>query len=80
MDFTLSKYKELLENLLHAGFSFQTFEQFLTNPLPKTIVLRHDVDLLPHNSLVTAKIETELGICTSYYFRAVPQSWNEAII
>ncbi|GAP42368.1 hypothetical protein TBC1_11497 [Lentimicrobium saccharophilum] len=44
------------------------------------ILLRHDVDLLPGNSLATAKLEHALGIKGSYYFRAVPESWAERII
>jgi len=48
--------------------------------VPKLILLRHDVDLLPGNSLATAKLEHALGIKGSYYFRAVPESWDERII
>lgn len=46
----------------------------------KTIILRHDVDLLPDNSLRFAEIQHEFGIRGSYYFRAVPESWNDEII
>ncbi len=46
----------------------------------KTIILRHDVDLLPQNSLRFAQIQNELGIKGSYYFRALPESWNETVI
>jgi len=35
---------------------------------------------LPQNALQIAKIENRLGIKASYYFRAVPESWNEEII
>jgi hypothetical protein len=80
MDFTINTYSNLLKNLLRAGFSFQTFEQFLIYALPKTIVLRHDVDLLPRNSLRNAQIEHELGIRGSYYFRIVPESNHPEII
>lgn len=44
------------------------------------LLLRHDVDLLPQNSLRTAQIEHELGMKAVYYFRAVPESWDEEII
>ena len=44
------------------------------------LLLRHDVDLLPQNSLRTAQIEHELGLKAVYYFRAVPESWDEEII
>ena len=46
----------------------------------KFILLRHDVDLKAANSLATALIEHELGICASYYFRVVPQSNQPDII
>ena len=46
----------------------------------KLIILRHDVDLKPQNSLATARIEHSLGIRGSYYFRAVPECWDEDII
>ena len=46
----------------------------------KHIILRHDVDLLPKNSLKFAIIQSKLGIKGTYYFRSVPESWNENII
>lgn len=64
MDFTLVKYKELLNALQGYG----------------EVMLRHDVDLKPQNSLATARSEKELGWKASYYFRAVPESWDESII
>ncbi|MCQ2307138.1 MAG: hypothetical protein MJ000_06205 [Bacteroidales bacterium] len=81
MDFTLKKYKLLIEALVTNGYHFQTFKDFLENQHEgKTIILRHDVDLKPGNSLSTAVTEHELGIEASYYFRAVPESWDEDII
>ncbi len=73
MDFTLKTYRHLLQSLQNPGFSFLTFEQYLANQQPSAI-LRHDVDLLPQNSLATAQIEHALGIKGSYYFRIVPES------
>lgn len=66
MDFTISKYIELLEALTIYGF--------------ESLTLRHDVDLKPANSLRTAQIEAEKGMYGIYYFRAVPESWDEEII
>lgn len=86
MDFTLQSYRNLLETLLSKGFSFITFADFLAeerdvaNPSRKIIMLRHDVDLKPQNSLATAIIEAELGIKGSYYFRMVPESFDVEII
>ncbi len=80
MDFTVEKYKELLKSLVNQNYTFQTFDEFITAPSSKSIVLRHDVDLLPYNSLAFAKIQAEHNIKGTYYFRAVPESWNEEVI
>ncbi len=64
MDFTIEKYKELLEALKkHNAFS-----------------LRHDVDLRPDYSLRVAQAEAEMGLTATYYFRTVPESYDEDII
>ena len=64
MDFTVEKYKELLEALKkHKYFS-----------------LRHDVDLRPDFSLRIAQVEAASGLTATYYFRTVPESYDEAII
>lgn len=80
MDFTIKKFEELLLSLKNTGYHFQTFEEFLKAPKGKVLLLRHDVDLLPNNALRLAKIQNKLGIKGSYYFRAVPESWDEKII
>jgi len=95
MDFTLDKYSELLKALLGAGYRFETMAQTMTSTMTDdydndkttmtstmtmTVCLRHDVDLKPQNSLKTAKIEAKMGIRATYYFRAVPESWDEQII
>lgn len=64
MDFTIEKYRDLLEVLQnHKSFS-----------------LRHDVDLRPDYSLRIAQEEAKMGITATYYFRTVPESYDEAII
>ncbi len=64
MDFTIDKYKELLEALTkHDGFS-----------------IRHDVDLRPDYSLRVAQVEAEMGVKATYYFRTAPESYDEAVI
>jgi hypothetical protein len=80
MDFTVRKYKELLNSMKDAGYQFQTYQDFIENPKEKVIVMRHDVDLKPENSLCFAEIQAALGIKGVYYFRAVKESWNEDII
>ena len=81
MDFTLTTYAKLLEALKHTSYRFCTFQNYLKQSVEgKWVILRHDVDLLPANSLHTAELEALLGIHGVYYFRAVPESWDETVI
>jgi hypothetical protein len=80
MDFTVSIYRQLITALKNAGYQFQTFSDFLENPIDRLVVLRHDVDAKKQNSLHFAKIQSESGICGSYYFRVVPKSYDEKVI
>ena len=73
-DFTIDIYTELLRGLRHQGYEFQTFRDYLKNPLGKVVILRHDVDKKPGNSLRFAEIEHEKGLRASYFFRVVPES------
>jgi len=41
------------------------------------VVLRHDVDRAPGNAVKMAKLENELNIRASYYYRVVSESYNE---
>ena len=61
--------------------SFQTLENFIQHPnKEKIVILRHDVDRLPSNALVIAKIEKDASVKASYYFRIVKESYDEDII
>ena len=64
MDFTVEKYKELLYALKEH----------------KDFSLRHDVDLRPDFSLRIAQVEAEAGLKATYFFRTVPESYDENII
>ncbi|TNE47345.1 MAG: hypothetical protein EP344_19595 [Bacteroidetes bacterium] len=79
-DFTLSIYRSLLDELKKANYSFQTFEQFLQAPADRAIMLRHDVDDRKLHSLEFARIQKEKGIVGTYFFRLVPESFDEKVI
>lgn len=75
MDFTLKIYEKLLTTLKTYGYSFFTFEEYCRGEEKgKFVILRHDVDLRAGHSVAVAKVEKDLGIKASYYFRVVPQS------
>lgn len=81
MDFTLKTYKRLLQAFLDAGYCVMTFEEYCEGKRAgRMLVLRHDVDLKAENSYATARIEKELGIKASYYFRVVSQSNRPEVI
>lgn len=79
-DFTLHTYKKLLETLLSKNYSFQTFSQYLKEAAHRFVILRHDVDAIKMNSLETARLEYQMGIAGTYYFRMVPESFDEDVI
>lgn len=80
MDFTLNKYKELLEVLIKQGYKFQTFEEFVQNPEEKVVVLRHDVDRRAINATWLSEIEHSLNLKASYYFRIIPSCNKPKVI
>jgi hypothetical protein len=81
MDFTLRIYIKLFEALLDSGYDFTPFRDYKPEKEnQKIVILRHDVDIRPENSLKTALIEDQLGIHGTYYFRIVRQSFDTKII
>ena len=87
-DFTLDMYRRLLVSLRDAGYVFITVEQYFAHAHAGTldsvgerfVVLRHDVDRCPERSLQMARVEHDLGVCASYYFRIVPCSNHPDVI
>jgi hypothetical protein len=80
LDFTLKAYTSFIKKLKDSGYSFHTFSEFLINPQEQSIVLRHDVDRLPANSLKVADLLSEMGIKATFYFRIKNDVYDEEII
>lgn len=78
-DFSLDIYRELLEILQKQGYEIISFREYLGKSergkveSGKFVILRHDVDAKPLNSLRTAQIEHSIGARATYYFRT-PES------
>lgn len=79
-DFTVSAYLRLLSSLRNAGYAFQPLRDFIRSPEEKVVILRHDVDREPINSLRTALAEHEMDICGTYFFRCKEGKFEEEII
>ena len=62
-DFTHIIYKELLETLKEQNYQFITVEEYFTSTydnLKPFIIMRHDVDRRPNNSLEMAKLKQSM--------------------
>lgn len=85
-DFSLDIYRELLESLQSKGYQLIGFADYLKLKVEsrkskdKFVILRHDVDAKPENSLKTAQIEASIGAKATYYFRVGKESNNPEVI
>ena len=63
LDFTLTKYNQLLQAFRECGYFFLTFERYCVEKAElsdlRFVILRHDVDLKADHSLATAKANWE---------------------
>jgi len=81
VDFSLKTYQKLLETLRLQGYSFYTFENYCQSDFKaKVVILRHDVDKKPLNSLRIAKLEKKLNIKSTYYFQIKKNIYKPDII
>lgn len=82
-DFTLDIYRTLLETLQAKGYKLIDYRHYVMTSCrddEKYVILRHDVDLKPDNSLKTAQIEASIGAKASYYFRCGKESNKPSVI
>lgn len=88
-DFTPSIHKQLLNSLLEQDYEFLSFSDYLclkkegseeSRTHKKCVILRHDVEKYYDNALIMAKIQHELGIRGSYYFRLLPHHFKPKVI
>jgi len=82
LDYTYKKFKHLLQTLHSQGFFFYTVKEYFEGKADKApfIMLRHDVEAKYENALQFARIQHEMGIKGTYYFRIYHKDGNEEII
>jgi peptidoglycan/xylan/chitin deacetylase (PgdA/CDA1 family) len=79
-DFTVHKFLQLCE-AISSNYITVTMTEYIRNQHPdKFILLRHDVDRMPERALETARIENELDIKATYYFRTIKNVFKPDII
>ncbi|MFC1885015.1 hypothetical protein ACFL2O_09605 [Thermodesulfobacteriota bacterium] len=71
MDFTLNAYKNYIKAIKSSCSNIYRFDEYLLadNKPGSFCIIRHDVDRRPKKALDMARLENELGIKASYYFR-----------
>ncbi|HOR02693.1 MAG TPA: hypothetical protein PLM19_01655 [Candidatus Syntrophosphaera sp.] len=79
-DYTKQQYRKIVFALTRHGYQCDALINYGVTHSNKAAFLRHDVDKMPQNALDFARLEHEMGISASYYFRIVPQSFNPKII
>lgn len=79
-DFTPWALNALLKALHDAGYTFQTYADYVKVPGERVVILRHDVDARNKHALFFAEIQNGMGVKGTYYFRVVKGSWDEEII
>ncbi len=72
IDFTLSTYIKLLHAFIDNGYDLIPFRDFyLDDQNNKCICIRHDVDRIPFNSVVFARILNQKKLRGTFFFRSV---------
>lgn len=80
-DYTLNEYFKLCNQIITSGYNIITVEEYVTSkPSQKTVILRHDVDSRPERALKMAKLEVDMGIHSTYYFRYTKSVFDTTII
>jgi len=79
-DFTFEILNLLFKTLLEKEYSFIPYKDYSGLNTGRIIILRHDVDKLPYNSLKFAELQSRLGIRGTYFFRIVNESFDVDII
>ncbi|MGI6460501.1 MAG: hypothetical protein ACOX5J_10485 [Candidatus Hydrogenedentales bacterium] len=70
MAFPLAQYRALLANLLERSYSLLPVRAYFEEYSKPTVFLRHDVDRFPGRAVRMARMERELDVRATYYFRS----------
>lgn len=81
LDFTFAKYIELCKKILNTGYTLLTMEEYfsLDKKPDRFIIIRHDIDdeIDLAYALKMAKVEAELGMPSTYYFRTCEKVFDK---
>lgn len=76
-------YSKLCEALVDSGYQsylFRDYPKSVSAPDKPRLFLRHDVDSMPPAAVELAKIESELGLKSTFFFRCVRSAFDPDVI
>ncbi|MBM4403004.1 MAG: hypothetical protein FJ042_01225 [Candidatus Cloacimonetes bacterium] len=79
-DFTFDVFILLIKKLKSAGYLFQTVRDYINQPEKKVVLLRHDIDIWAGFTRTFAKIEHDLGVRGTYYYRTIKYCYDPAVM
>ena len=82
IDFTYTSYKAYIEAIRYNNIPFYKFNEFFATSITpeKFCLIRHDIDRWPKRALKLARLEYELGIKSTYFFRIKSNTFKPKII
>lgn len=81
-DFTFTTYEEIINTFLEMNYDIVTVDEYLSRKetFGKCLILRHDVDRFPLQTLRMSKLEAKLGVSSTYYFRIIDSVFKPKIL
>jgi len=81
-DFTFDVFKDILLSFRANDYLIMQFKESLntSDDNIRRVILRHDVDRFPLQTLQMARMEAANHICSTYYFRIIPSVFKPEII
>jgi hypothetical protein len=81
-DWTFEGFSKILKTFQQQKYNIITFIDSVGNQddSERRLILRHDVDHFPMQTLQMAKMEAKIGIAATYFFRVIPSVFKPKII
>ncbi|WP_309616477.1 GCN5 family acetyltransferase [Salinibacterium sp.] len=76
LGFSFADYSNTLRAYKDAGYAVTSFVEFLKNPQPKHLVLRHDLDNSIEQALRVARLDADAGCSSSIFVRVHARGYN----
>jgi len=74
--FSWQHYQEILEAGKNSGYKFLLFNEIKGETAEKYCLLRHDIDYAPEKAIEFGRIESELGIRSTYFYQIGAWTYN----